>query len=54
MRYGVESLSDVELLAIIIGSGTKDSALDIAQKNHYNKKRTIQSLSRFSYIPRCK
>lgn len=39
MRYGVESLSDVELLAIIIGSGTKDhSALDIAQKIITNKK----------------
>jgi len=39
MRYGVESLSDVELLAIIIGSGTKDhSALDIAQKIISDKK----------------
>ncbi len=33
MRYGIESLSNVELLAIIIGSGTKNhSALDIAHE----------------------
>ncbi len=39
MRYGVESLSNVELLAVIIGSGTKDhSALDIAQKIITDKK----------------
>lgn len=39
MRYGVEFLSDVELLAIIIGSGTKGhSALEIAQKIIADKK----------------
>ncbi|HPY79429.1 MAG: DNA repair protein RadC [Erysipelotrichaceae bacterium] len=33
IRYGIESLSNVELLAIIIGSGTKkNSALEIASK----------------------
>lgn len=37
LKYGIESLSDVELLAIIINSGTKKvSALDIAHKIIYD------------------
>ncbi|MGM9873509.1 MAG: DNA repair protein RadC [Bacilli bacterium] len=36
LKYGIESLSDVELLAIIINSGTKnESAIDIAHKIIY-------------------
>ncbi|MCD8195427.1 MAG: DNA repair protein RadC [Coprobacillus sp.] len=32
MRYGLKTLTDIELLALVIGSGTKDcSALDVAQ-----------------------
>lgn len=36
LKYGIEHLSDVELLAIVINSGTKkESALDIAHKIIY-------------------
>lgn len=36
-RYGIQTLSDVELLAIIIGSGTKqNSAIDIAHAMIYS------------------
>lgn len=47
MRYGVESLSNVELITIIIGSGTKNnSAMDVA----YNLLRNKGLLS-LSHIP---
>lgn len=33
LEYGADKLSDIELLAILIGSGTKDkSALDLAEE----------------------
>jgi DNA repair protein RadC len=38
-RYGIETLSNVELLALIIGSGTKGkSAIDISYEIIYNNK----------------
>ena len=48
MRYGVESLSNVELITIIIGSGTRNnSAMDVAYNLIRNK--GLLSLSHIPY-----
>lgn len=46
---GRQSLSDAELLAILISSGTKDeSALDLAKKILHKANGTLQEISRFT------
>ena len=63
MRLGAEALSNAELLAILIGSGsTKESAVSLMQHvlndcdNNLNTlgKRSIHELMTYICIPKCK
>ena len=50
LARGAESLSDAELLAILIRAGNKDeNAIDLARKVLRGAENSLQNLSRFSY-----